>query len=321
MAENFALPIPNGWFVVAYADELAAGEVKPVHFFDEELVLFRTAAGGARLMDAYCPHLGAHLGYGGVVDGEAIRCPFHGWEFAASGACQRVPYADRIPPQARLKVFPVMERNRFIYAWRHVEDAAPTWEPAHREQLSSPDWSAFDKRRWTIRTQAQELVENIVDGVHFQYVHGTAGMPNSDIRFDAHRIVSDNRAKLNTPKGEVDGRLFIEQEGLGMTFTHYTGAWDVVFVTSSTPVDRTSCMTWISFAVNQSRGMRLDRGVAKGIIEEVTGQLNQDIPIWEHKTFRARPMIASGDGPILPYRAWAKQFYSSETAKLAIEAA
>jgi len=321
MAENFSLPIPNGWFVVAYADELGPGAVKPVKFFNEDLVLFRTSAGHPRLMEAYCPHLGAHLGHGGVVDGEAIRCPFHGWEFAASGACQRVPYADRVPPQARLRVYPILERNRFIYAWRHAEDAAPTWEPCLREQLSSADWSPFDKRGWTIRSQAQELVENIVDSVHFQYVHGTAGMPNSEIRFDGHRIISDNRAKLNTPKGEVHGRLFIEQEGLGMTFTHYTGAWDVVFVTSTTPIDQTKCMTWMSFTVNLSQGMSLERGIAKGIIQEVTGQLNQDIPIWENKIFRARPMIAAGDGPILPYRSWARQFYSAGAGQLAAEVA
>ena len=75
------LPIPNGWFAVAWSRELHAGDVRPIHYFGEDLVLFRTRSGQARVLDAFCPHLGAHLGYGGRVMGETVRCPFHGWQF------------------------------------------------------------------------------------------------------------------------------------------------------------------------------------------------------------------------------------------------
>ena len=60
-------PIPNGWFAVAFSKELVDGEVKRVRYFGEELVLFRTRSGRAAVLDAYCPHLGAHLGVGAAV--------------------------------------------------------------------------------------------------------------------------------------------------------------------------------------------------------------------------------------------------------------
>ena len=66
------LPIPYGWYCVAYSDELSEAEVKPVHYFGEELVLYRTPQGQACLTEAYCPHLGAHLGYGGTVDDDLV---------------------------------------------------------------------------------------------------------------------------------------------------------------------------------------------------------------------------------------------------------
>ena len=43
-------------------------------------------------IDAFCPHLGAHLGYGGLVEESTIRCPFHAWRFDGTGACVEVPY-------------------------------------------------------------------------------------------------------------------------------------------------------------------------------------------------------------------------------------
>ena len=99
-ARRHALPVPNGWFAVAVASEIPPGRVEIVRYFDTELVVFRTESGEVAVFDAYCPHLGAHLGHGGKVDGERLRCPFHGWGFGTSGACEDIPYAKRIPPNA-----------------------------------------------------------------------------------------------------------------------------------------------------------------------------------------------------------------------------
>ena len=69
---RYELPIPYGWYCIAIGRELDVGNVRALRYFEQDLVLFRTAAGEAVLLDAYCPHLGAHLGIGGTVDGENI---------------------------------------------------------------------------------------------------------------------------------------------------------------------------------------------------------------------------------------------------------
>ncbi|MDT5411541.1 MAG: hypothetical protein QOG14_3761, partial [Mycobacterium sp.] len=61
---------PTGWFIIGFASDLAAGEVKRVHYFGEEMVLFRTESGEVNVLDAYCQHLGANMGVGGTVEGE-----------------------------------------------------------------------------------------------------------------------------------------------------------------------------------------------------------------------------------------------------------
>ena len=139
------LPIPNGWYAVAVSTALKPGDLERVHYFGQELVVFRTESGVAAVFDAYCPHLGAHLGYGGRIEGEQLRCPFHGWAFGADGTCEAIPYAKRIPNNASAGKLPTLERNGFIFAW---------WDPSGRDpwydvpevaettdvSRSSPDW-------------------------------------------------------------------------------------------------------------------------------------------------------------------------------------
>ncbi len=118
-------PYPNGWFRVAYGSELAKGEVKSLHYFGQELVLFRDEAGAPHLLDAYCRHLGAHLGHGGKVEGGGIRCPFHAWLWDGDGHCLEIPYAKRIPPAAKIRSWPIVEKNGLVMVWHDVEDEPP----------------------------------------------------------------------------------------------------------------------------------------------------------------------------------------------------
>ena len=62
---------PIGWFAVAYSHDLPAGGVLPLAYFGTDLVAFRAEDGTAHVLDAHCPHLGAHLGHGGVVEAAA----------------------------------------------------------------------------------------------------------------------------------------------------------------------------------------------------------------------------------------------------------
>ena len=92
------IPFPLGWFPAMLSEELAAGEVRPLRYFGRDLVIWRGEDGRARMLDAHCRHLGAHMGHGGRVVGELLECPFHAWRYDGHGVVAQIPYAERIPP-------------------------------------------------------------------------------------------------------------------------------------------------------------------------------------------------------------------------------
>src|SRR5689334_5190704 len=106
MNPHFPFPrLPYGWFLVARSQAAAAGGVRGFHYFGEELVSYRTAAGTAHAVEAHCPHVGAHLGEGGCVVDDTVKCPFHGWRFAPDGRCVET-YAGGAVPRVGLRAWP-----------------------------------------------------------------------------------------------------------------------------------------------------------------------------------------------------------------------
>ena len=169
---RYPFGIPNGWFLLTYSADLAPGSVERFHYVGRELVAFRGEGGVAQVFDAHCPHLGAHLGVGGKVEGDSIRCPFHGWRFEGNGRCVEIPYAERIPPQARLRRYPSVERNGMLFFWYHAEEEPPFFEIPDFPEWHDPEFSdSWSRHQWTVHTHCQEMQENSVDGAHFPHVH------------------------------------------------------------------------------------------------------------------------------------------------------
>lgn len=121
-----ALQYPGGWFQMGWSRDLKVGQIDTQRVFGEEIILFRGANRTVSMLDAYCPHLGAHLGVGAKVMGNCVRCPFHGWKFGQDGTCTEVPYAKKIPPKARLRTWPVKEQQGMIFGWYDPAGGDPT---------------------------------------------------------------------------------------------------------------------------------------------------------------------------------------------------
>lgn len=86
-------PFPNGWYAVAESKEVKKGQAISVDCLGENFVVFRTEE-GIVCMDAYCTHMGANLGVGGLVKGNCIECPFHQWKFSGKdGSLVDIPYS------------------------------------------------------------------------------------------------------------------------------------------------------------------------------------------------------------------------------------
>jgi phenylpropionate dioxygenase-like ring-hydroxylating dioxygenase large terminal subunit len=311
MKRSYPFPdFPNGWFQVAYADELEPGKVMPLQYFGRELVAFRGADGKAAVLDAFCPHLGAHLGYGGKIVGDAVVCPFHAWKFDCAGTCVEVPYAKKIPPKAKLRAWPTCEVNGLILVWHHAEGAPPEWEIPSLAEVGSAEWTPYERRRWKVKTRNQEMAENAVDSAHFHFLHGTMNQPESRAEAKGPVLHVYSTTGMSTPRGGVEGSVESMSYGFGYSTVRFKGIVETLLVSSMAPIDAETIDARFSFSVKRLPDKDVTQGVGKAFIKEVSRQFEQDIPIWEHKTYFDHPVLCDGDGPIGLFRKWCRQFYS-----------
>lgn len=234
-----------------------------------------------------------------LVDGGVLPVAAFGKELLLTRDAKGLPAVD----DGR----PVREVNRMIFGFHHGRRAEPTWEIPAIEEVDRDDWTDFERYQWEIRTHNQEIGENAVDRAHFRYVHGTAEIPDSELTIEGHIRRATQHVKYSTPRGPVAGRIDVTAHGMGFTATRFTGICETLLLISHTPIDDTRVKSRFSFT--QPKAIA-GSNVARAIVREIVKQLEEDIPIWEHKRYLERPSLCDGDGPIAEYRRWARQFYS-----------
>ena len=300
-------PYPDGWFRVAYSDELARGAVLPLDYFGRELVLYRDEAGAPHLLDAHCPHLGAHLGYGGTVEGTAIRCPFHAWLWDGDGRCIDIPYCDRIPRGAVTRPWTVDERNGLVMAWHHAAGDAPAYELPTLDAVGDDGWTPMEVRKWTVRARWLDMNENCVDMAHFRFVHGTLTIPPTTAEIDGTTHIARSEFRMKMPGGEGDAELVTYDYGPGMQVVRMSGLIDSLMLNTCTPIDEER--TDVSFAYTvRACGDDRKKRLAAAVVKDLKNQFEADRPIWENKKYWTRPALCDGDGPLATYRKWLQQF-------------
>jgi phenylpropionate dioxygenase-like ring-hydroxylating dioxygenase large terminal subunit len=114
---------PVSWYFFCAVLELKRGPVSR-DLFGRRLVVFRTDSGRIAALEARCSHLAADLGCGRVV-GEAIRCPFHHWEYGTDGKCSHIPASREIPGFAKQQCFPIQERHGYLYVFNGPQALFP----------------------------------------------------------------------------------------------------------------------------------------------------------------------------------------------------
>ena len=321
-------PYPSGWYVLAFTDELSAEQMLIRPFTGRELVLWRTHAGRVAAMDAYCPHLGAHFGHGGRVEGERLRCPFHGFCFDPAGHCVATGYGGKVPPTATIETWPVREQNGMILVWHGTKGAAPTWEvPA----IVTRGWSTPVHRRFVLGAHPQETTENSVDLGHFAHVHGYREVrmlrdvvvdgPYLSTAFTAHRPLP-LVGGWSTAHFDFEFETHIHGLGYSMVdvrvrgFDIHARLWVLpapidgeritLHVAASGDGTGDDVHPWLRPIPRRLRAAAIGRGLLLALAADA----RQDFAIWQHKRYVSPPALAIGDGPIGKYRTWAAQFYA-----------
>lgn len=310
-------PFPYGWFAVAFSSELTPGKIVKRRFMDREIVLYRTASGDAAAVSAYCPHLGAHFAYGGSVEGEELRCPFHGFKFSTAGRCTSTPYGPP-PPSARLRVFPLREVCGVVMAWYGPTEEV-TWEIEAPDE--SPEWLRWRTKKMRFRSHPQEVTENSVDIGHLAVLHGfeevrtvdklTADGPRLRARYSFRRPFPGTRG--------IRTEISIRVDGLGFSLVELSLdlGWTLRQLVLTTPTGEREVDVHVGTTVRSRGRGRLGRALlwpveallSRAVLRGVVLELRRDQPIWDNKKYVPRPALTAGDGPIGAYRKWTRQFY------------
>ncbi|MVU80337.1 Rieske 2Fe-2S domain-containing protein [Nocardia sp. ET3-3] len=321
---------PTGWFQVAWCTEVVAGAVHTMKYFGREMVAWRTASGQVAVFDAYCEHLGAHLGYGGHVEGENLVCPFHGWEWNPQGRNVCIPYESHPNKGRRIRSYPVAERNEAIWIWFDIDGRPPYFDVPDLFTAFGDDKTAADYyppvpaatlHRRGLELHPQYVLENGVDFAHFKFVHKTPFVPEFT-RHDFSGPVSYVDFTIAFDPGvtrdDIHSGVESINAGLGCSITKSWGMVDNRTMPTVTPVDDSTCDIRFTVWIGRRPG---DDGpeigpYGKAMAEYVIQQFEADIEIWSHQRYSDPPALSRKefDG-FTALRAWARQFYPDADRK------
>jgi vanillate O-demethylase monooxygenase subunit len=157
--------------VARSADVLPSAPVA-VELLGEELVVYRGLDGRVVVLDDLCVHRGTRLSAGTVTDEGCIRCPYHGWVFAADGRCTLIPQAPElpIPPKAAVPAYRTSESAGLVWTCLASADDELAPRPEFPD-AARPGWRTYAGEPMDWRCQATRQVENFLDIAHFSVLH------------------------------------------------------------------------------------------------------------------------------------------------------
>ncbi len=324
----------SGWYQVGWGGEFVAGaDAVPLRYFGEDLVGYRTEGGKLCISSAFCLHFGAHLGFGGTVEGDCLVCPFHGWKWDSEGRNVEIPYSDPERMKLRLGQREVREIDGLALMWFGVNGEAPSWEPprllpeAHDHE--SDYWAIYPhtSKLWKdLRFPPQVATENSGDAAHFHYVHGAAEVPvveewdsdqywfrtSFEATFGGHAPTT-----WATPQGAINGRIVTTCYGMGLAAGHIESFDDVFTLAATTPVDLNTSDHRATVWVPRKRGdgSDLDEGIRDRWARQQITQHEADFPVWENMTYIAKPAFTATEvRSFHALRRWIEDQYLSADA-------
>jgi len=274
----------QSWFPLALAGDVPPGRAVGRDFLGTRVVLYRDAGGKAVVQGAYCPHLGADLSVGQVVEGQ-IRCAYHHWRFDCAGRCVDIPAGDRIPPGARIATYPSAEAWGLVWAFN---GETPTFEVPRIPGADERELACEAHFRGTRALDPWVGVSNGVDFQHLRALHGLPGAMEPDaVRVGTHHI----EYRIESPQYIQHGLI----TGVN-TFSQYLalGGEESFMLFSGAPIAHGRTMGFYAFGVRDTGAGRAglaDRlDTLRGFVQRL---LAEDAPVLDTIRFRPRVLVAS----------------------------
>lgn len=305
---------PNGWFKFAFSRELKKEKILSVKRFGNEYVMYRQKDGKINVFDAFCPHLGAHLGVEGKIIEDNIRCPFHGWIFNNEGTLTEVPGTKTCPAKSNLVKHEVLEFDGAIYVWFHKEGKRPFYNldeliPHDPKKYLGPK---FVKRN--LKIHIHETIDNLVDRAHLTVIHQTMKKASTYevIEMDEHRLNLRFNIVLNILGKLKDSAFNTIICGIGHARVRVKSLLEFDVVSVPTPIDKENTAFDLMVFFKKTRFPLINWLLMKYIHFEVIRDTEMEMKIIEGKKFLDTPHLSLADGPIAKVRKWSLRFYNGQ---------
>jgi phenylpropionate dioxygenase-like ring-hydroxylating dioxygenase large terminal subunit len=157
----------ESWYWAMKSSKLKKNQVKHLTFLGEELALYRGDDGVVRAVEAYCPHMGAHLAEG-KVDGKGLRCFFHAWKFDEEGTLVDIPCRKAPGIDEKIKTYPVTEKYNTIWIYTGEN---PTHDVHYIPELKGIELDSSFGNTFIKGCHPNVVMINAIDAHHFTSVH------------------------------------------------------------------------------------------------------------------------------------------------------
>jgi len=174
------------WQPIYRAEDLAPGWAKPVRLVGEDFTLYRGEGGTPHLVAYRCAHRGTQLSTG-WVEGDCVRCFYHGWKYDAAGQCVEMPAEDpSFPAKVRIAGYPCEEYLGLIFAYLG-EGAAP---PLPRYPELEDD-GVLDVSSYVRNCSYFNSLENGIDEVHVNFAHRASSFSDFGLNWDVPLVEAE----------------------------------------------------------------------------------------------------------------------------------
>jgi len=281
--QDTAVGFHRSWFPLALAADLEPGKPLGRDVLGTRVVIYRDAAGRPVAQEAYCPHMGADLSVGQVIEGQ-IRCAYHHWRFDCSGRCVDIPAGDRIPPGARIATYPTAEAWGLIWAFNGEQ---PDFPIPGIPGVEESELVLESHVRGTRAVDPWVAVSNGVDFQHLRTLHGLPAVDPDAVHFETHAI--DYR--VAAAEFEQDGRI----TGVNTFSQHLAfGGNDAYMLFTGAPIAHGQTMGFYVYGVRDTgRGAQDVAERLESLGQLVRRLLAEDAPVLDTIRFRPRLLVAS----------------------------
>lgn len=164
--------VRNAWYVAAIARDVSR-TMLPLTILGERIVLYAKEDGTPVALEDACPHRKLPLSMGRLL-GDEVECGYHGLRFDCSGACTRVPGAEKVPHIARVRGYPLAVRCGLVWIWMGDPALADPARIFRVEHWDDPAWGRTEPEAMQVDCNYLYVTDNLLDPSHVAWVHASS---------------------------------------------------------------------------------------------------------------------------------------------------